>query len=63
REYKGMGVPDVLLSGNHANIEKWRHEQKIFRTWTKRPDLLNYDTMSQEDKEIIERYKKHLKKD
>ena len=27
REYKGMTVPDVLLSGNHANIEKWRHEQ------------------------------------
>ncbi len=52
-----MGVPDVLLSGNHVNIEKWRHEQKIIRTWTKRPDLLNYDTMSQADKEIIERYK------
>ncbi|MGJ7586574.1 tRNA (guanosine(37)-N1)-methyltransferase TrmD [Staphylococcus shinii] len=63
REYKGMGVPDVLLSGNHANIEKWRHEQKIIRTWTKRPDLLNNVTMSQEDKEIIERCKKQLKKD
>jgi tRNA (guanine37-N1)-methyltransferase len=39
-EYKGLKVPDVLLSGNHAAIAKWRHEQSLSRTKTYRPDLL-----------------------
>lgn len=39
-EYKGMKVPDVLLNGNHAEIDKWRKEQAIKNTKTKRPDLL-----------------------
>ena len=38
-DYEGKIVPDVLLSGHHANIEKWRHEQSIERTRIKRPDL------------------------
>ena len=38
--YKGMDVPDVLLSGHHANIEKWRKEEQIKRTKERRPDLL-----------------------
>ena len=38
-DYEGKLVPDVLLSGHHANIEKWRHEQSIERTRIKRPDL------------------------
>lgn len=40
-EFMGKKVPDVLLSGHHANIEKWRKEQSIERTRLKRPDLLN----------------------
>lgn len=40
REYEGMKVPDVLLSGHHKNIEKWREEEKIKRTKERRPDLL-----------------------
>lgn len=40
RDYKGMKVPDVLLSGDHAMIEKWRHEKQIEVTKKKRPDLL-----------------------
>lgn len=40
-EYKGMGVPEVLKSGNHAAIEKWRREQSIERTKQRRPDLLS----------------------
>ncbi|SCS96009.1 tRNA (guanosine(37)-N1)-methyltransferase TrmD [Staphylococcus caeli] len=63
REYQSMTVPDVLLSGNHANIEKWRHEQKIIRTFEKRPDLIELYNLSDEDKDIIERYKKQLKND
>jgi tRNA (guanine37-N1)-methyltransferase len=39
-EFRGMKVPEVLLSGNHAEIEKWRHEQAQFRTEKQRPDLL-----------------------
>ncbi len=39
-EWRGRKVPDVLLSGHHANIEKWRNEQSLKRTKEKRPDLL-----------------------
>jgi tRNA (guanine37-N1)-methyltransferase len=39
-EFRGMKVPDVLLSGNHAEIEKWRAEQAHLRTRLRRPDLL-----------------------
>lgn len=63
RIYKDMNVPDVLLSGNHAHIDNWRHEQKILRTWEKRPDLLEQYPLTKKDQEIIERYKKQLKKD
>ena len=39
REFRGMGVPDVLLSGNHGAIAKWRAEQRQLRTQQRRPDL------------------------
>lgn len=39
-EFMGRRVPDILLSGHHANIEKWRHEQSVKRTMERRPDLL-----------------------
>ena len=39
-EFEGKTVPDILLSGHHANIKKWRDEQSLERTKTKRPDLL-----------------------
>ena len=40
-EYKGMKVPDVLLSGHAAKIEEWRHEQAVERTKSRRPDILD----------------------
>lgn len=40
REWQGRGIPDVLLSGDHARIEQWRHEQSVRRTAERRPDLL-----------------------
>ena len=43
-EFRGMKVPEVLLSGNHAKIEQWRREQAIERTRKWRPDLLDNDT-------------------
>ena len=39
-EFRGMKVPDVLLSGHHANIAKWRHDEQVKRTEIRRPDLL-----------------------
>ncbi|RNH68524.1 tRNA (guanosine(37)-N1)-methyltransferase TrmD [Staphylococcus aureus] len=62
REFKGLTVPDVLLSGNHANIDAWRHEQKLIRTYNKRPDLIEKYPLTNEDKQILERYKIGLKK-
>ena len=40
-EFRGMSVPEVLLSGNHAEIEKWRHARQVEKTRQVRPDLLN----------------------
>lgn len=40
-EFRGMRVPDVLLSGNHAKIDEWREQQSIKRTFERRPDLLD----------------------
>ena len=40
-EYKGLKVPEILLSGHNANIDKWRHEQSVQRTKERRPDLLD----------------------
>ncbi len=53
----GANVPDVLLSGNHANIAKWRREQKLIRTYERRKDLLECPCLSQKDKEFVEQYK------
>jgi tRNA (guanine37-N1)-methyltransferase len=39
RVFRGVGVPDVLLGGNHAAIARWRHEQRLRRTQQRRPDL------------------------
>ncbi|MCL2201682.1 MAG: tRNA (guanosine(37)-N1)-methyltransferase TrmD, partial [Oscillospiraceae bacterium] len=38
-EWQGRKVPEILLSGHHANINKWRHEQSLERTRTRRPDM------------------------
>ncbi|MEO7485524.1 MAG: tRNA (guanosine(37)-N1)-methyltransferase TrmD, partial [Ferruginibacter sp.] len=40
-EFRTWKVPDILLSGNHAKIEQWRHDQAMLRTTERRPDLLN----------------------
>jgi tRNA (guanine37-N1)-methyltransferase len=40
-EFRSMSVPEVLLSGNHAEIEKWRHARQVEKTSSVRPDLLN----------------------
>ncbi len=52
-EFMGRLVPDVLLSGHHANIEKWRREKSIIRTAQKRPDLLESVILTDEEKKIL----------
>ncbi|MCT4598731.1 MAG: tRNA (guanosine(37)-N1)-methyltransferase TrmD [Vallitalea sp.] len=47
-------VPDVLLSGHHKNIENWRREQSLVRTYNKRPDLLDKANLSDKDKKFLE---------
>ena len=56
-------VPEVLLSGHHANIEKWRREQSIMRTADNRPDLLKDAVLSKKEKIFLEKYLKEIKKD
>jgi tRNA (guanine37-N1)-methyltransferase len=53
--YRGWSVPEVLLSGNHAQIDKWRREQIIRRTLERRPELLNKANLGLEDKKLVER--------
>ena len=49
-EWHGRKVPPVLLSGHHANIEKWRREQSIIRTYERRPDLLEKCELTEKEK-------------
>ena len=54
-EWRGMEVPEVLLSGHHANIEKWRREQSLLETARKRPDLFKLAELSEKEKEFVQR--------
>lgn len=55
--YKGWNVPDVLLSGNHAEIERWRKTESLRKTYQRRPDLLKKTRLSAEDRKIIDKIK------
>jgi tRNA (guanine37-N1)-methyltransferase len=52
-EWHGKKVPEILLSGHHANVEKWRREQSILRTAKLRPDLLEKAELTQKEKEWL----------
>ncbi len=54
-EFRGWQVPEVLRSGNHALIDRWRREQSIRRTWERRPDLLAEAELSEADWEFLAR--------
>ena len=56
-EFRGWTVPDVLLSGDHAKIDKWRRQQSLLRTLRKRPDLLEKAELSQSDLKFLEKLK------
>ena len=51
--FRGWGVPEVLLSGDHAKIEKWRREQALSRTLKRRPDMLEKAELNEADKKYL----------
>ena len=55
--FRDWSVPEILLSGDHAKIDKWRREQALTRTYNKRPDMLDKKELSIEDKKFIENLK------
>ncbi len=58
-EFRGWGVPEVLVSGDHAKVAKWRREQSLLRTFQRRPDLLEKAELSEADRRFLERLKEH----
>ena len=52
-DFDGARVPDILLSGHHAHIKRWRREQALLRTLTRRPDMLNDASLSDEDRAFL----------
>ena len=61
--WHGVSVPDVLLSGHHENIEKWRHEQSLLRTFLRRPDLLETAELSEKDRKFLKKVKDEQEKE
>ena len=61
-EWHGKKVPDVLLSGHHKNIELWRREQSIRRTFERRRDMLDNAELSKSDRKILDSLEKETKK-
>jgi len=61
-EFRGWKAPDVLLSGDHAKIEKWRREQALLRTFNKRPDMLEKTELTKIDLKFIESLKSGSKR-
>jgi len=60
-EFRGWKVPEVLLSGDHGRIEKWRREQALMRTLARRPDILDKAELSEAEKKFVEHLKKQEK--
>jgi tRNA (guanine37-N1)-methyltransferase len=57
-EFRGLKVPEVLLSGDHEKIKLWHKKEALKRTLQRRPDLLNWDRLSDEEKEMLEEIKR-----
>jgi len=53
RSFRGLEVPEVLLSGNHEQIRRWRRQQALYQTWKQRPDLLAGMELSPEDQRLL----------
>jgi tRNA (guanine37-N1)-methyltransferase len=53
--FRGEGVPEILASGDHAKVARWRREQALLRTWPRRPDLLDSAPLSDADRAFLAR--------
>lgn len=62
-DYRGWHVPEVLLSGNHAQINRWRREQSLRRTWLHRPDLLKSFLLTDADHKFLRKLEEESKSD
>lgn len=60
REFEGMIVPDVLLSGNHKLIEEWREKESLKKTYLKRPDMFEKLVLTKRQEKLFEEVKKEL---
>jgi tRNA (guanine37-N1)-methyltransferase len=59
-DFRGMKVPDVIISGNHKNIEEWRAKESLRRTFTRRPDLLKEIELTKEQLKWLEEIQKDI---
>jgi len=59
-QLEGISVPDVLLSGNHAEISRWRMKQSLGRTWQRRPDLLNKKQLTADQEILLKQFKNEV---
>lgn len=55
-EFRGMAVPEVLLSGHHANIERWQQRESLRRTYMYRPDLIDFETLNDQEKDWLKEF-------
>ena len=59
--YAGEGIPEVLLSGHHEQIRRWRLRQALGRTWLRRPELIAARRLSDEEQKLLEEFKRDMK--
>ncbi|HEP1415395.1 TPA: tRNA (guanosine(37)-N1)-methyltransferase TrmD [Streptococcus pyogenes] len=59
-DYRGMTVPDVLMSGHHERIRLWRLEESLRKTYLRRPDLLEHYNFSEEERKLLDKIKEAL---
>ncbi len=63
REFRGLQVPEALLSGHHKEIERWRRRQALLRTFLRRPDLLEEADLSEDDRAMLDEIKREREQD
>ena len=56
QEFAGMTVPEVLVGGNHEHVRRWQLKQRLGRTWLKRPDLLEQQTLTREQRDLLDEF-------
>ncbi|UJF35321.1 tRNA (guanosine(37)-N1)-methyltransferase TrmD [Paenibacillus hexagrammi] len=57
-KFRDMEVPEILLSGHHENVNRWRRQQALLRTWQRRPDLLEGRELTKEEKAWLDEWKR-----